>query len=111
MRSISIVASGVEIGSYDSMVSCQWPNVLPGVSTLSWSFVVSVRLCVLGSKTTQLFQSSWLQSVVTRIYKYSTNIGEASPSTVKIMIFNILFLSIIFLLDAMSANYRRILSL
>jgi len=27
----SIVSSGVEICSYDSMVSCQWPNVLPGV--------------------------------------------------------------------------------
>jgi len=43
MRSTSIVAGGVEIRSYDSMVSCQWPNVLPGVSALSWSFVVSVR--------------------------------------------------------------------
>jgi len=43
MRSISIGASGVKICSYDSMISCEWPNVLPGVSALSWSFVVSVR--------------------------------------------------------------------
>jgi len=46
MRSITIVASGVEICSYNNMVSCQWPNFLPGVSTLSWSFVVSVRIGV-----------------------------------------------------------------
>jgi len=105
MRSIGIVASGVEICSYDNMVSWQWPNVFPGVSALSLSFVVGVRT---GAKTLQLFQSTWLLSAVTQISKCSTNIGEASPSTVKIMIFDILFLSIIFLLNAMSTNYRRI---
>jgi len=35
-------------------------------------------------------------------------LGEASPSSVKIIIFDILFLPIIFLLNAVSANYRRI---
>jgi len=62
------------------------------------------------TKTPQLFQSTWLQSAVTQITKCSTNmnIGEASPSSVKIIIFDILFLPIIFLLNAMSANYRRI---
>ena len=54
MRSIIIVASGVEICSYDSMVSCQWPNVLPGVSTLSWSFVVSVRTGIKDSTVVSL---------------------------------------------------------
>jgi len=62
MRSIGIVASGVEICSYDSMVSCQWPNILPRVSALSWSFVVSVRTGVKDSSP-QLFQSTWLQNV------------------------------------------------
>jgi len=51
MRSISFVAGEVEICSYDSMVSCQWPNVLPGVSTLPWSFVV----CVLGQRLHSCF--------------------------------------------------------
>jgi len=73
MRSISFVASGVEICPYDSMVSCQWPNVLPGVSALSWSFVVSV-----------LFQSTWFQSAVTKLSKCSTNISEAQWRTQKI---------------------------
>jgi len=49
MSSISIGASGVKICSYDSMVSCQWPDVLPGVSTLSWSCVVSERTGVKNS--------------------------------------------------------------
>jgi len=62
----------------------------------------------MGSKTPQLFQSTWLQSAVTQISKCSTNVGEASPSSVKIIIFNILFLSIIFLLNAMSPNFRRV---
>jgi len=43
MRSVSIVTSRVEIRSYDSMAGYQWQNVLPGVTALSWSFVVSER--------------------------------------------------------------------
>ena len=57
MRSISIVSSGVAIYSYDSMVS--WPsNVLPEVSALSWSFVVSVRTGVKDSTAVSINLSS-----------------------------------------------------
>jgi len=166
------------------MVSCQWPNVWPEVSTLSWSFVVSMRtgpktpqppptlsipfplnfnlsLCLSlslqklerskrrfsmsyvepqpileclvqrllvflsvpspnFSKTHDVssrygvlryeipFQSTWLQSAVTQISERYTNISGGSPSTIKIIIFDILFLSMIFLLNAMSSTYRRV---
>jgi len=100
----NIVARGVELCFYNSTVSCQWPNVLPGVSALSWGFVVNART---GVKDSTAVPSTWLQSAFIQIPKCSTNIGEASPASIKIIIFDILFLSIIFLLNEMLANCQR----
>ena len=60
-----------------------------------------------GVKDSTAVPSTWLQSAFIQIPKCSTNIGEASPASIKIIIFDILFLSIIFLLNAMLANCQH----
>jgi len=95
MRSISIVSSGVEICSYDSMVSCQWPNVLPGVIALS-------KFCSEYAYWGQRLHSCFNQLAFRALLLKFPNVVPVQISVKlhyqveKIVIFDILFISIIF---------------